>query len=109
MTNEHQQDYGGTCDTCANGVAKMGSRQCRACLERDAEADAHIDEEAQQAAAVAEQQLAELHDYYAQRIAAAKAIVDDATLRWGTVRFLDHAGIDLEYRGVFATGTGGPR
>lgn len=98
---EHQQDYGGTCETCANGVAKMGSRQCRVCLERDAEVDAH--EEAQQAEvmAVAEQQLAELHDYYAQRMAAAKAIVDDATLRWGTVRFLDPAGVDLEYRGVF--------
>jgi len=52
MTNEHQQDYGGTCDTCANGVAKLGARQCRVCLERDAEVDAHIDEQAAIALAI---------------------------------------------------------
>ena len=35
MNNEHQQDYGGTCDTCADGVAQLGSLQCAVCLYRD--------------------------------------------------------------------------
>jgi len=95
VTNEHQQDYGGTCDTCANGVAKMGSRQCRVCLERDADVDAHIDNE------VFQQQLVAVADYYSAQIRAAQAIIDDLQPKLDTLRFLDPPSLDLEYRGVF--------
>ena len=93
-SNEHAQDYGGTCDTCANGVAKMGSRQCRACLEREAEVDAHIDNE------VFQRQLVAVADHYSAQIRAAKAIIDDLQLKLDTLRFLDPPSLDLEYRGV---------
>ena len=103
MTNEHTQDYGGTCDTCANGVAKMGSRQCRVCLERDAEVDAHIDNE------VFQRQLVAVADHYSAQIRNAQAIINDLQPKLNTLRFLDPPSLDLEYRGLFATATGGPR
>jgi len=34
MTTEDAGDYGGTCDTCANGRAKPGHQQCPACERR---------------------------------------------------------------------------
>jgi len=44
MKTEDAGDYGGTCDTCANGVAKAGHTQCPFCEKQAAEVDAHIDE-----------------------------------------------------------------
>lgn len=95
MTNEHTQDYGGTCDTCANGMAQMGSRQCRVCREREAEVDAHIDEY------VFQQQLVAVADHYSAQIRAAQAIIDEVQPKLDTLRFLDPPSLDLEYRGVF--------
>ena len=103
MITEHQQDYGGTCDSCANGVAQMGSRQCRVCLERDAEVDAHIDNE------VFQQQFVAVADHYSAQIRDAQAIIDVLQLKLDTLRFLDPPSLDLEYRGVFAPEAGGMR
>ncbi|CAB4192326.1 hypothetical protein UFOVP1236_26 [uncultured Caudovirales phage] len=40
----------GTCETCATGVARDGARQCLACRDREADADAHIDAQQRMAA-----------------------------------------------------------
>lgn len=34
MKTEDAGDYGGTCDTCANGLAKAGHQQCHACEQQ---------------------------------------------------------------------------
>ena len=47
MKTEDAGDYGGTCDTCANGVARAGHLQCPTCERREAEVEAHIDEESE--------------------------------------------------------------
>lgn len=37
MRRDDPEGYGGTCDTCANGTAVLGSRQCRECMKREVE------------------------------------------------------------------------
>lgn len=43
MATEDAGDYGGTCDTCANGIAKAGHLQCAACERIAADGDEHAD------------------------------------------------------------------
>jgi len=103
--NEHTQDYGGTCDSCANGVAKMGSRQCRVCLEREAEVDAHIDEEVAPmietptdvTAILARPMRVALVAYYDAKRALAQTKADDHALMGRTVRVLTDAEVLDEY------------
>ena len=76
---EDAGDYGGTCDTCANGVAKVGHQQCPPCEQRDAEVDAHIDASAEKAKADAlALQLAEMTELANQKDALANARVAKA-------------------------------
>ena len=72
--------------------------QCRVCLEREAEADAHIDDE------VFQHQLVAVADHYSAQIRAAQAIIDELQPKLNTLRFLDPPSLDLEYRGVFHVG-----
>jgi len=45
MKTDDAGDYGGSCDTCAQGQAKPGHRQCPACERRAAEEQDETPEE----------------------------------------------------------------
>ena len=75
---------------------KIFEHQCSVSpVERDAEVDAHIDNE------VFQQQLVAVADYYSAQIRAAQAVINDLQPKLDTLRFLDPPSLDLEYLGVF--------
>lgn len=97
MKTEDAGNYGGTCDTCSDGVAKPGHLCCSTCERWQDEEEAHIDEQSKTPDHEKRQALVQ---YYADIAATARNTIEDADLMGRTVQYLESDGLDLEYRRV---------
>ena len=107
MSSETHQnertDYGGTCDTCDRGTAKLGSRQCQQCEDTHTrgcgcEDGWSCDDCRSTDATDAIRFRIELVDYYEAKRAKAQADADEYALIGRTAKYLDDDHAALVHR-----------